>query len=131
MAGLNDIVQKAFYLGVGIASYAGEKAGENLGKLRTQAQKLADEMVARGEITTEEAKKMVDDMVNRAQNPGDVTVDVSAQSPSSEPRTIEITDDDKEAAEPSAQPADSSSTDGLKQQVADLEEQLRKLRQQS
>lgn len=130
MAGLNDIVQKAFYLGVGIASYAGEKAGENLGKLRTQAQKLADEMVARGEITTEEAKKMVDDMVNRAQNPGDVIVDVSAQPPSSEPRTIEITDE-QEAPEPSASSTDPSSTDGLKQQVADLEEQLRKLRQQS
>ena len=127
MAGLNDIVQKAFYLGVGIASYAGEKAGENLGKLRAQAQKLADEMVARGEITTEEAKKMVDDMVNRAQNPSDVTLDVSAQASSSEPRTIEITDD-QETPEPSATNKSSSSTDALKQQVADLEEQLRKLR---
>ena len=127
MAGLNDIVQKAFYLGVGIASYAGEKAGENLGKLRAQAQKLADEMVARGEITTEEAKKMVDDMVNRAQNPSDVTLDVSAQASSSEPRTIEITDD-QETPEPSGTNKSSSSTDALKQQVADLEEQLRKLR---
>ena len=127
MAGLNDIVQKAFYLGVGIASYAGEKAGENLGKLRAQAQKLADEMVARGEITTEEAKKMVDDMVNRAQNPGDVTLDVSAQPPSSEPRTIEITDDQET---PESSTTDESTTNSLKQQVADLEEQLRKLRQQ-
>lgn len=126
MAGLNDIVQKAFYLGVGIASYAGEKAGENLGKIRSQAQKLADEMVARGEITTEEAKKMVDDMVNRAQNPGDVTLDVSAQSSANEPRTIEITDD-AESQESSPEP---SSSDALKQQVADLEEQLRKLRRQ-
>lgn len=125
MAGLNDIVQKAFYLGVGIASYAGEKAGENLGKIRSQAQKLADEMVARGEITTEEAKKMVDDMVNRAQNPGDVTLDVSAQPSSEEPRTIEITDD----ADPTESSPDPSSTDALKQQVADLEDQLRKLRQ--
>ena len=126
MAGLNDIVQKAFYLGVGIASYAGEKAGENLSKLRAQAQKLADEMVERGELTTEEAKKMVDDMVNRAQNPSDVTLDVAAQPTPTEPRTIEITDD----AEPSESSTAHSSTDALKQQVADLEEQLHKLRQQ-
>lgn len=131
MAGLNDIVQKAFYLGVGIASYAGEKAGENLGKLRTQAQKLADEMVARGEITTEEAKKMVDDMVNRAQNPGDVTLDVPAQPSVREPRTIEITDEPDESSSSSSAPATNASpNDALKQQVADLEEQLRKLRQQ-
>ena len=102
-----------------------------MAKLRTQAQKLADEMVARGEITTEEAKKMVDDMVNRAQNPGDVTLDVSAQSPVSEPRTIEITDEpDSSDSSSSASSANASPTDALKQQVADLEEQLRKLRQQ-
>ena len=131
MAGLNNIVQKAFYLGVGIASYAGEKAGENLGKLRTQAQKLADEMVARGEITTEEAKKMVDDMVKRAQDASNATVDVSAQTPSSEPRTIEITDDaDSVGASSQDSSAKPSANDALKQQVADLEEQLRNLRQQ-
>ena len=131
MAGLNDIVQKAFYLGVGIASYAGEKAGENLNKLRTQAQRLADEMVARGEITTEEAKKMVDDMVNRAQNPGDVTLDVSAKPSVHEPRTIEITDEpDVSDSSSSASSANVPTNDALKQQVADLEEQLRKLRQQ-
>jgi polyhydroxyalkanoate synthesis regulator phasin len=56
MAGFGDIVQKAFYLGVGLASYAGEKAGGKLAELRSQAQKLADEMVSRGEMTTEEAK---------------------------------------------------------------------------
>jgi len=31
------IVQKAFYLGLGLATVAGEKAGETLGELRTQA----------------------------------------------------------------------------------------------
>lgn len=126
MASLNNIVQKAFYLGVGIASFAGEKAGENLGKLRVQAQKLADEMVERGELTAEEAKKMVDDMVSRAQNPSDVTLDVSAETPSEEPRRIEITDEADESNVSKPSPSDA---DSLKQQVADLEEQLRRLRE--
>ncbi|MEB3232461.1 MAG: hypothetical protein VKJ64_15740 [Leptolyngbyaceae bacterium] len=123
MAGLGDVVQKAFYLGVGIASFAGEKAGENLAKLRSQAQKLADEMVERGELTTEEAKKMVDDMVKRAQSPGGAIVDVEATEATETPRNIEITDDEQSAAGDSRAAA-------LRKQVADLEEQLRQLKQQ-
>ena len=129
MAGLNNLVQKAFYLGVGIASYAGEKAGENLAKLRSQAQKLADEMVERGELTTEEAKKMVDDMVNRAQNPGDVTVEVKAKPASEEPRHIEITDEAEGKTSTSESDA-ATSNERLKQQVSELEEQLRQLKRQ-
>jgi len=34
--------------GVGLASYAGEKSRWKIGELRSQAQKLADEMVAQG-----------------------------------------------------------------------------------
>ena len=63
MSGFSDLFQKAVYLGVGLASYAGEKAGTKLTELRAQAQKLADELVARGEMTTEEARRMVDDLV--------------------------------------------------------------------
>ena len=48
MAGFGNLVQKAFYLGVGIASYAGEKAGSAWGDLRAQAQKLVDELVEKG-----------------------------------------------------------------------------------
>ncbi|MGK7891986.1 MAG: phasin family protein [Leptolyngbyaceae cyanobacterium] len=122
MAGLGDVVQKAFYLGVGIASFAGEKAGENLAKLRSQAQKLADEMVERGELTTEEAKKMVDDMVKRAQGPGGTIVDIEATEATTEtPRNIEITDE-----EPSA--STDAKAEQLRKQVADLEEQLRQLK---
>ncbi|NET09962.1 MAG: hypothetical protein F6K16_35725, partial [Symploca sp. SIO2B6] len=109
------------YLGVGIASFAGEKAGENLAKLRSQAQKLADEMVERGELTTEEAKKLVDDMVSRAQSPQNATVDVAASPTLTEPRQIEITDDTEQG---------DTSTNALRQQVADLEEQLRQLKKQ-
>lgn len=94
MSGLGDIVQKAFYLGVGVASFAGEKAGKTLIELQAQAQKIADEMVARGEMTTEEAKRMVDDMVTRAQKAGNATIDVQAKPASQEPRSIEIDEDE-------------------------------------
>ncbi len=67
MANLGDLVKKAVYLGVGIATYAAEKAEVNLQELRNQAQKLADEMIARGEMTTEEARKYVDELVKQAQ----------------------------------------------------------------
>ena len=48
MAGLNQFVKKAFYLGVGLATYAGEKANSQLQELRTNAQTLADELVEAG-----------------------------------------------------------------------------------
>ncbi|HEY9858051.1 MAG TPA: phasin family protein [Candidatus Obscuribacterales bacterium] len=119
MAGFGDLVQKAFYLGVGLASYAGEKAGGKLGELRVQAQKLADELVAKGEMNTEEARRFVEDMVNRAQQPGSP----SAPEPtSSEPRRIEILSDDEEPTK-----AETQDVDNLRQQVMDLQEELRRL----
>ncbi|WP_448598036.1 phasin family protein [Thermoleptolyngbya sp.] len=134
MAGFGDLVQKAFYLGVGLASYAGEKAGSTLADLRVQAQKLADEMVARGEISTEEARRMVEEMMNRAQQP----VEGEPEKPA-EPRRIEILTDDEplpqSASQPTAEPsADSSqvssqpTVDDLRQQVAKLQEELRRLK---
>lgn len=117
MPGFGDLVQKAFYLGVGIASYAGEKAGSTLGELRSQAQKIADEMVARGEMTTEEAKRLVDEMVNRAQQ----TQSEAPPAPPTEPRRIEILSDDETAA-PQPEP-----TADLRQQVINLQEELRRL----
>jgi polyhydroxyalkanoate synthesis regulator phasin len=120
MAGLGDMVQKAFYLGLGIAAYAGEKAGVTLGELRSQVQKLADEMVARGEITAEEAKRLVDEMVSRAQqapppnpsNPGHA-----------EPIRIEILDDDAPDS------TSASETEELRSQVEKLRNELNNLRQ--
>ncbi len=53
---LGDIVQKALYLGIGLASYA----GENFHELQEQAQKLADDMVERGKMNAEEARRYVD-----------------------------------------------------------------------
>jgi polyhydroxyalkanoate synthesis regulator phasin len=118
MPGFGDLVQRAFYLGVGLASYAGEKAGSTLGDLRSQAQKLADEMVARGEITTEEAKRMVDEMMRKAQQ----TPSPSASGPTSEPRRIEILEEEDGPATPSPAEADK-----LRQQVEKLQEELRRL----
>ena len=118
MPGIGDLVQKAFYLGVGMASYAGEKAGRTLGELRSQAQKIADEMVARGEMTTEEARRMVDEMVNRAQKSGSIVIDVDAEDTSREPRPIEITNEEGDSTAP-------SEANDLRQQVAALQDELR------
>lgn len=118
--GLGDLVQKAVYLGIGVASYAGEKATEKLGELRSQVQQLADEMVERGEMTSEEARRFVDDMVNKAQQP-------SVQPPNStqptEPRRIEIITDDDEPVQKA--PTD---VDQMRQQVMDLQEELKRLK---
>jgi polyhydroxyalkanoate synthesis regulator phasin len=119
--GLGDIVQKAVYLGIGVASYAGEKAGEKLGELRSQLQKMADEMVERGEMTAEEGRKFVDDMVKQAQQtpPGSP----STATPPTEPRKIEILDDDASAS--STPP---NNVEEMRRQVADLQEELRRLK---
>ncbi|MBD2021557.1 hypothetical protein H6F43_15360 [Leptolyngbya sp. FACHB-36] len=121
--GLGDLVQKAVYLGVGIASYAGEKAGEKFSDLRVQMQKLADEMVERGELTTEEARRFVDDMVAKAQQPS--VVPPTEPTKPSEPRRIEILTDEDESAK-----ADSD-VDDMRKKVMDLQEELRRLKRDS
>ena len=122
MPGFGDIVKKAFYLGVGLASYASEKAGGTLSELRSQVQKLADEMVAKGEMTTDEARKFVEDMMNQAQSSAS---DASGEATSrSEPRRIEILGDDEEPATKDAQP---ENVDKLRDQVRRMQEELRRL----
>ena len=123
MPGFGDIVQKAFYLGVGLASYAGEKAGGKLAELRSQVQKLADEMVAKGEMTTEEARRFVEDMMKQAQQPQGTTQAPEKTTPS-EPRRIEILEENEEASV--KEPANDVSK--LKQQVLEMQEQLKKLK---
>ena len=121
MAKFEDIAKKAFYLGVGFASYAQEKASVTVKDLRVQAQKLAEEMIQRGEMNAEEARKFVDDMVEQAQqeSAGEVKPD------SREPRKIEIVDED-EATTPSRQ----NKNQDLRQQVQSLQEELRRLRKE-
>lgn len=121
MPGFGDIVKKAFYLGVGIAASAGEQAGETIGQLRSQAQKLADEMVAKGEMTTEEARRMVDDMVKQAQQQ---SVESSTKaSTNNEPRRIEILTEEEE---PAKKPE--TDVDSMRKQVEAMQEELRRLR---
>ena len=128
MAGLGDIVQKAFYLGVGIAASASEQASEKLGGLRVQAQKLADEMVAKGEITTEEARKMVNDMIESAQqqNLDQASNNTTSDRPMKdrEPRRIEIVADGEEA-KPSGSTENISD---MRKQVEALQEELKRMK---
>ena len=122
MAKFEDIAKKAFYLGVGVASYAQEKANEAAKDLRVQAQKLAEEMIQRGEMNAEEARKFVDDLVEA--QPGSVSD--AKQSNSREPRKIEIVDED-EAKTQSDRP---NNNPDLRQQVQSLQEELRRLRKE-
>jgi polyhydroxyalkanoate synthesis regulator phasin len=128
MPGLGDIVQKAFYLGVGLASYASEKATGKLAELRSQAQKLADELVAKGEMTAEEAKRYVDDLIKQAQQPPtQTTTDKSA----SEPRRIEILSDDEVTPTTSTtQTTSEGNVEQLREQVQRLQEELRRLQRE-
>ncbi|MEL6159124.1 MAG: hypothetical protein AAFQ40_02815 [Cyanobacteria bacterium J06623_5] len=127
-SGFGNLVQKAFYLGVGIASYAGEKAGDVLGDLRGQAQKLVDELVERGELTAEEAQTMMNEMVERAQ--ATAAAQTAAQreaqsgpaSESSGPRQIQILDDSESLTEEERQ------AEALRKEVEALREELKRLK---
>jgi polyhydroxyalkanoate synthesis regulator phasin len=125
MTGLGDIVQKAFYLGIGLATAAGEQAGEKVSVLRVQAQKLADEMVAKGELTTDEARKMVDEMIKSAQQPNlNQSESSTADRPkkSTEPRRIEIVSEGEEATPPT------DDISAMKKQVEALQEELKRMK---
>ncbi len=124
MPGFGDIFQKALYLGVGLASVASETAATKLSELRNQARKVADDLVARGEMTTEQAQKFVDDLIQQAQSiPPESTVDV-AQGPA-QPRPIEIQiEEDGEGA------AAGEHVDQLRNQVQDLQAELQRLQRE-
>jgi polyhydroxyalkanoate synthesis regulator phasin len=125
MAGLGDIVQKAFYLGIGLAAAAGEQAGEKVSVLKVQAQKLADEMVAKGELTTDEARKMVDEMIKSAQQPNLNESEAStADRPkkTTEPRRIEIVSEGEEVTPPNDDVSE------MRKQLEALQEELKRLK---
>ena len=117
MADFGGLVQKAFYLGVGLASYASEKAGDGFSDLRQQAQILVNELVERGEITADEAQKMVNDMVARAQA---TTPPESAQAADDTPRKIEIIEVDESD--------DRAAAESLRKEIADLQAELQRLK---
>lgn len=119
MAGFGDLVQKAFYLGVGAASYAGEKASGTLKDLQGQAQKLVNELVERGELTAEEAQQVFNNMMQQAQE----TAESASDSQPEGPRRIEILEEDTETATNEAKEAET-----LRQQVDALRQQLDELK---
>jgi polyhydroxyalkanoate synthesis regulator phasin len=120
MAGLGDLVQKAIYLGVGMADYAAERAGITFQELKVQAQKIADEMVGRGEMSVDEARKYVDELIKQAQDPNLTESEANNPNQSSEPRRIEISTGE-------SQPDD---TEKLRRQVESLQEELRRLQRE-
>jgi polyhydroxyalkanoate synthesis regulator phasin len=121
MPNFGSIVQKAFYLGVGLASYASEKAGTSLSEIRLQAQKLAEELVDRGEMTTEEARKLVDELVQQAQKQESENP-TPASNPPTEPRRIEILSEDEATSGDSPQ-----NIDDMQQKIKAMQEELRRL----
>lgn len=118
MADFSQLVQKAFYLGVGLASYASEKAGDGFSDLRQQAQKLVDELVERGEITADEAQKMVNDMVAKAQS--QAAAETPQPAADTAPRKIEIIEE----------PDDQAATDTLRKEIEELQAELERLKQE-
>jgi polyhydroxyalkanoate synthesis regulator phasin len=151
---LSDLVQKAVYIGIGAASYAGEKAGSKLNEFSGQLQKLAEEMVERGEMTTDEARRYVDEKMKMAQQEFE-NLAQQAQKPEDkpkEPRRIEIVDEDEGSASKSNSASNSTAqpevvkpevvkpeqapksegsgnpVEDMRRQVAELQEELRRLR---
>lgn len=125
--GFGDIIQKAFYFGVGLADYAQEQASEKLKELRTQSQKLADELVKRGEMNSEEARQFVEELISEARRGQN---DPSGEpSQKGEPRRIEIIEEDEptSASDQSSQNQDPENLDTLRQQVEALREELKRL----
>ncbi len=118
MADLKDVVQKALYLGVGLAAYASEKASRKLLEFQAQAQKLADEMVSRGAMSAEEARQWVEDLTHQAATP---------PSPEStpEPRKIEILiDEDEDSGRAKAEEVEK-----LRRQMSELQAELHRLQE--
>lgn len=116
MNDLPDFVKKAFYLGVGVASYAGEQAGQKVAEIQERAQQLADEMIKRGEMSTEEANRWLNQFSDA---PTQVSVEEVPYP--DQPQAIELITDDQEESPSSAE------SKSLHDQVSDLEDELRRL----
>lgn len=114
MNDLPDFVKKAFYLGVGVASYAGEQAGNKVAEIQERAQQLADEMIRRGEMSTEEANQWLTQL-----NGAPTQVSVEEVPYPDQPQTIELDTGDEEEK--------TSLSEDLQSQVTELEEELRRL----
>jgi polyhydroxyalkanoate synthesis regulator phasin len=134
----NNLVQKAVFLGLGVASYAGEKASEALNDLpglSDQMRKAIDEMVSKGEMSAEEARKVVDDLVRRAQAGDFGQNNPPTDVPKPQPRNIEISDESDPIPPTSAvteipveNNSDNIDVEAMRRQVQALQDELRRLR---
>ncbi len=80
-------------------------------------------MVAKGEMTTDEARRFVEDMMKQAQQPPSSGA-ATDKTPPAEPRRIEILEEDEE---PTAKDSSTDNVDGLRNQVLELQEELKRL----
>jgi polyhydroxyalkanoate synthesis regulator phasin len=119
MPDFGNMVQKALYL----ATYAGEKAGETFADLPNKLQQLADEMVARGEMSTEEARRAVESLLQQSEQGN---ADQSGDRAASEPRRIDILDAEITSETPDR--LDEADIDRMRAQVEQLQAELRRLR---
>lgn len=126
--GLGDALKKAFYLGVGLADLAQERATASLQQLRHSSQELVEELVRRGEMNAEEARKYVDNLVEEARRARAAQTAAADRETREgerlEPRPIEIVAEDSDAANAAA-PED---IDALRRQVEALQAELQRLR---
>ena len=86
-------------------------------------------MVAKGEMNTEEARRFVEDMMKQAKQPPKPS-ETPEKSSASEPRRIEILEEDEAGtAKDSPKSADSSAdnVDHLREQVLQLQRELQDL----
>lgn len=122
---IGNIVQKAFYLGVGLAATAGEEAGDKFAKLRVESQKLADALVAKGEMNVEEARKLVEELMQQAQQETVKPGETQKSATNNEPRRIEILSDDEAITNAAT---DNNNVDALRKQVQAMQDELRRLK---
>ncbi len=101
---------------------------KNVTKRVANLQKLADEMISRGEMNVEEARKFVDEMVQQAQQE---IVQPGSSPQKKEPRVIEIVDEEEtKTTPPTSNSTPQNQVDNLKQQVESLQEELRRLQKE-
>ncbi|MEN9230047.1 MAG: hypothetical protein Q6L68_04005 [Thermostichus sp. DG02_5_bins_236] len=127
---INNLAQKAFYLGMGLAAVAADnaakvagKAGSRLFELRKQAQTLVDELVERGAMSAEEARAFMDTIAanaNRKVEPRQ----------SGGPRRINI-DDISDEEEKAGNAIELSEAARLRQQIIDLQAELDRIKGKS
>ena len=92
-----------------------------------QSQKLADELVAKGEMNVEEARKLVEELMQQAQQEAVKPGEAQKTTTNNEPRRIEILSDEEAPASATAA-TDSNNVDALRQQVQAMQDELRRLK---